>query len=230
MSAKGPRIVAELGRPETASETAARKAASSAAYRGSKTFRNLIVALGVTLLVLVAIVLMVPRGEFPERASIDPTPAASITSETEGREVVLPDLPETWLEATEGNPEPWRVNAAEVSGIEGNRAWTIVYVPDATDYLRVSQAFGTDLNWARAVLGGQSPRDTVVVDGITWDRFVPSNPDSARNVSFALGTQAGEDYVLLYGTAGEQTTTELAELLTDQITTLQNAAPEEDAS
>ena len=43
--AKQPRVVAELGRPETPDETAARKAASSAAYRSSKTVRNLVVAL-----------------------------------------------------------------------------------------------------------------------------------------------------------------------------------------
>ena len=42
--AKQPRVVAELGRPETPDETAARKAASSAAYRSSKTVRNLVVA------------------------------------------------------------------------------------------------------------------------------------------------------------------------------------------
>jgi hypothetical protein len=38
------RVVAELGRPETPEETAARKAESSRVYRSSQNFRNLIAA------------------------------------------------------------------------------------------------------------------------------------------------------------------------------------------
>ena len=50
--ARGPRVVAELGRPETAAETAARKAESSRVYRSSQTTRNLIAALLVTIAML----------------------------------------------------------------------------------------------------------------------------------------------------------------------------------
>ena len=53
----GPRIVAELGRPETPQETADRKAASSARYRSSKTFRNLVAALLITIAVVAVVYL-----------------------------------------------------------------------------------------------------------------------------------------------------------------------------
>ena len=46
MMAQHPRIVAELGRPETPDETASRKAESSRVYRASQNTRNLIVADG----------------------------------------------------------------------------------------------------------------------------------------------------------------------------------------
>ena len=58
----GPRIVAELGRPETASETAARKAENSRLYRQRKTVNNLTLSLLVSLGMVLLIVLIVPRG------------------------------------------------------------------------------------------------------------------------------------------------------------------------
>ena len=72
----GPRIVAELGRPETPQETADRKAASSARYRSSKTFRNLVAALLITIAVVADVYLGVPRGSLaePEPAEV---PAAA---------------------------------------------------------------------------------------------------------------------------------------------------------
>ncbi|HYP73058.1 MAG TPA: DUF4245 domain-containing protein, partial [Microbacterium sp.] len=66
MASGAPRVVAELGRPETPQETADRKAASSAAYRSSKTFRNLIAALLITVAVVAVVYLGVPRGSLAE--------------------------------------------------------------------------------------------------------------------------------------------------------------------
>ena len=72
---KQPPIIAELGRPETPDETAARKAASSKAYRSSQTVRNLVAALAVTLAVVAVIIFAVPRGEPVERAPLDVRPS-----------------------------------------------------------------------------------------------------------------------------------------------------------
>ena len=52
MMAKSPRIVAELGRPETPDETAARKAESSRVHRESQNTRNLVAALIVTIAIV----------------------------------------------------------------------------------------------------------------------------------------------------------------------------------
>ena len=57
------RVVAHLGRPETPQETADRKAEFSARYRNSKTFKNLIAAILVTVAVVFVVVAGVPRGE-----------------------------------------------------------------------------------------------------------------------------------------------------------------------
>ncbi|MEN2740084.1 DUF4245 family protein [Microbacterium sp. X-17] len=210
--ARGPRVVAELGRPETPEETADRKAESSRVYRSSQTFRNLIAALLVTLAVVVVVVLGVPRGDLAPTPTIDVAQAAQSASTDMGRPILVPDVSSTWL-----------VNGAAVAGAE-QPVWTIVYATDGNAFLRVSQAFGAGSDWALTTLAGKRPAGTTTIDGVPWDVWRISDVQSAGNVSFALGTQAGPDYVLVYGNADEATTTALASGLTGQIRGLEGGA------
>lgn len=206
------RVVAELGRPETPDETAARKAESSRIYRSSQTFRNLIAAIIVTVVVVFIVIFGVPRGELPDRESIDPAPVASQASESLGRTVLVPDV-----------PAEWRVNAAEVSSDGGSSAWSIAYVPGEEGFIRFAQAFDTDEVWARSALAGSSPTDSIQIDGVEWDVFEPADPSRAANISYALGTQAGSDYVLLYGAATPDQAAELARIVAPDVKKLQGA-------
>lgn len=209
MSPRGPRVVAELGRPETPQETAERKALSSHAYRSSQTFRHLIAALLVTVAVVVVVVLGVPRGTITPADDIDVVAEAQKMSEAYDRTVLAPDL-----------PADWGVNSAQIEGDEVS-AWTIVYVPDDTSYLRVAQAFDPDASWVSRTLSGATPEGTVTVAGITWDEYEITDPADAGNVSYALATGAGADQILLYGTADAATTAVAAEAVADQIRELQ---------
>lgn len=211
--ARAPRVVAELGRPETPDETAARKAESSRVYRSSQTFRNLIAALLATLAVVVVIALGVPRGEPAPTPPIDVARAAAQASQDYGRAVLSPAVSSSW-----------RVNGADASGGSAP-VWTIVYATDGGAYLRVSQAFDARPDWALSALGGKRPGDTVTLEGITWDRWRIGDPSAAGNVSFALGTQAGSDYVLVSGNADEATASAVAAGLTDQLRTLTKETP-----
>lgn len=206
------RVVAELGRPETPDETAARKAESSRIYRSSQTFRNLIAAIIVTVVVVFIVIFGVPRGELPDRESIDPAPVASQASESLGRTVLVPVV-----------PAEWRVNAAEVSSDGGSSAWSIAYVPGEEGFIRFAQAFDTDEVWARSALAGSSPTDSIQIDGVEWDVFEPADPSRAANISYALGTQAGSDYVLLYGAATPDQAAELARIVAPDVKKLQGA-------
>ena len=209
-----PRVVAELGRPETPDETAARKAESSRIYRSSQTFRNLIAAIIVTVVVVFIVIFGVPRGELPERDSIDPAPIASQASESLGRSVIVPAV-----------PTDWRVNAAEVSSDGGSSAWSIAYVPGKDGFIRFAQSFDTDEAWARSALSGAAPTDTLEIDGIEWDVFEPADPSRAANISYALGTQAGPDYVLLYGAVEPEQAADLAQIVAPEVKKLQESTP-----
>ena len=59
------RVVAELGRPETAEETAARKAENSRNHRSRQTVNNLVYSLLATLGIVVVIVAANDHGPLP---------------------------------------------------------------------------------------------------------------------------------------------------------------------
>lgn len=211
--ASAPRVVAELGRPETPDETAARKAASSHAYRSSQTFRNLIVALLVTLVVVVIVVFGVPRGSLPEQESIDVAAAAAAAQAELGRPLVSPET-----------PEGWRANVAQFE----TGAWVVAFTPDvfASDegFVRVAQGLGADEQWASRTLGGYAPTGSVTIDGIVWDEYdLPGSPPASR-VSYALATQAGTDIVLVYGPTSADDAALIASALADDVRSLRGVS------
>lgn len=215
--ARPPRIVAELGRPETPDEAAARKAESSRVYRSSQTTRNLIAALLVTLGVVLVIVFAVPRGTPPPREPIDVAAVGEAIADAEGRTVLVPEVPTEWL-----------VNRAAVEG-DSLRAWTVVYVPDEdSGFLRFAQGFDADPAWTTRVLSGASVDGTVEIEGIDWDTYAIPDPARAGNVSAALSTQAGPDTVLVYGSADQATLELAAASVADQITALRAEQTEQE--
>lgn len=208
---RGPRVVAGLGRPETPQETADRKAEASRVYRSSQTFRNLIAALIVTVAVVAIIVLAVPRGEPAPRAEIDVAAVAANVEETMGSAVLVPDL-----------PSDWHVNAAELVDA-AVPVWDITVAVPQQGFVHIAQGFDADVQWAPQVLSGIAPTDTTTIDGREWDVFTVKNPSDNANISYALGTQAGTDYVLLYGSLSPEATADLASSLSTQIDDLSEA-------
>ena len=204
--ASGPRVVAELGRPETPEETAARKAESSRVYRSSQTFRNLIAALIVTVAVVAVVYFGVPRGTPPEPEPVD-VPAAAAQAETSaGRTVILPDV-----------PDDWRANSARIE----DGAWRVVYAPPS-GFVRIAQGLGVGETWAANLLGGRAPTDATTIDGIEWDVYTL---DGDKGLTYALATDAGADTVLIYGKMTPETAEIAAEGITDQIRSLREETP-----
>lgn len=213
MNGRAP-VVAELGRPETPEETAARKAASSKAYRSSQTIRNLVAALIATLAVTAIIVFGVPRGSVTPPPPVDLEGLAAEASTAMDRPVIVPEL-----------TAAWRVNAAELQGGPVT-VWDVTIAPSAEDergFLRIAQAFDADAAWAPLRLDSTAASGTVVIDGRDWDEYVLRNPELSANVSYALGTQAGRDYVLVYGSLGPDDTAAFAGSLTPQLDALPEA-------
>lgn len=201
-------IVAELGRPETPAETAARKAASSKAYRSSQTVRSLVAALIATLAIVAVIVFAVPRGEPATTEDIDVAGIAADVESTVGSPVIVPELGSFW-----------RVNAAGLTS-GAPIVWDVTLAPAAQNergFIKLAQAFGTDASWAPQRLNGTAPTDTTTIDGVEWDVYDLGDAGAKQNITYAIGTQAGDDYLLLYGSRSAESTAELAESLLPQI-------------
>lgn len=197
------RVVAELGRPETPAETAARKAESSRVYRGSQTMRNLIAALIATLAVVMIIVFMVPRGEIegPPAADVDST-ATAVEAQLD-TPIISPVVPKSW-----------RANSAKIEG----DIWEIVYAPGkGKGFLRVSQGIGVDAGWAGRELVGAQPTEIVTINGVEWQEYSFRDPTKSGNVSYALSTVAGADSILIFGSSSQKLITKVAKGLTEQI-------------
>lgn len=208
---KNAPIVAELGRPETPEETAARKAESSRVYRSSQNVRSLVAALLVTLAIVAVIVFAVPRGEPASERTIDLPGIAADVESTMSRPVIVPELDDFW-----------RVNDAGLTS-GSTVVWDVTLAPAADDergYIRLAQAFDADSTWAPQRLNGIAATDVVTIDGREWDVYNIGDAGEKQNISYAIGTQAGDDYVLLYGSRSADSTAELAESLTPQITAL----------
>lgn len=207
-SSSQPVIVAELGRPETPEETAARKTRDSQLYRQRKTVNNLVFSLIVTLAVVLVIVLIVPRGvDAWSEHSVDVAQAATATSPTAGHPLVAPDVPEEWL-----------AKQAELRAGPGGEIsyWYIGYTTASESYAAVVQAFTqsggpVDESWISEQLELQTATGTERIGGVEWTVY--DHPErSADQANMIFGLQASIDEVtfLVYGTDTPETLRALA--------------------
>lgn len=196
---KAPTVVAELGRPETPEETAARKATDSRLYRQRKTVNNLVLSLLVSLGLMALIVFMAPgllggKDTFSER-SVDVAELAAAAEPSAGRMLSAPEVPEGWL-----------AKGADLRASDGVNWWRINYTTVDQAFASVTQAFtasGEPVKeaWIEKQLEDQVPTGTETLGGVEWivyDHSDRSAEDS--NMLFGLRAEIGGDTVLVYGT------------------------------
>lgn len=195
---KQPNIVAELGRPETPSETAARKAEQSYLYKKRKTVNNLVFSLLVSVGVMLLIVLIVPRGTDQWSGyEVNVAEAAEQNVVNAGRQLVAPLAPESW-----------KAKQAVLKSEKGSDIlyWFISYTTEHQAYAAVTQAFtksGAEVNetWVAGQLEAQKPTGSEEIAGLTWTVYDHQNRSADEaNVLFALQTEVGDNTVLVYGT------------------------------
>jgi hypothetical protein len=204
-----PRVVAELGRPETPDETASRLAENSRKYRSRKTVNNLVLSLLATLAAVLFIVLIVPRSDTPLDRNIDLNQVATQAQVGVDQKLVNPDL-----------PSGWRANAATWSsgGSDKIPSWYIGLLTPSDQFIGVTQAIDANPTWLAAQLKNQAAGDTVTLDGVTWDVYRNTAPAKDRgNFDYALATESGSSTYVLIGTAPEAELSDLATSLAPQI-------------
>ena len=193
MAERPPRVVAELGRPETPEETAARKAENSLKHRQQQTLKNLVLALGASLLVVLVIVLLVPRTDTPVDRDVDVVSIAEQAQIASDDPLAVPEL-----------PEGWRANAAELrtSAVDDVTAWYVGYLTPSNEYLGMYQGIEANPTWVAGQLARTAATGTTTIDGIEWTVY--DNRESSvdvGNAKYGLTTEAGDSTFVLLGTA-----------------------------
>lgn len=206
-------IVAELGRPETAAETAARKAHDSRMYRQRKTVNNLVFSLLVTLGLVLVIFLAVPRGPggFAD-INVDVVELAGAASPSAGRTLVAPKV-----------DDGWKAKDANLRASDGVTSWKVNYTTAQEAYAAVVQGFTADGSpvpetWTDTQLEQQRPTGSEQLGGIDWIVYdhTDRSPDSS-NMLFGLQGEWEGDTILVYGTDSPATIRVLATQVADSL-------------
>lgn len=202
-----PRVVAELGRPETPDETAARKAENSRNYRKRKTINNLVYSLLVCVALVVVIALAVPRSDTSLLEEVDYHAVAATAQASSDAPLADPELPGSWS-----------ANRAETDTEGGVSSWNIGLITPSDQFIGITQGFDANETWLSDQLRKSAASSTLTVDGVEWTVYDNRERDDVGNVEYALTTEAGTSTFIVFGTATEEEFLTVASALTDQVT------------
>ena len=212
MAQRPQRVVAELGRPETPEETAARKAQNSRLHRQRQTVLNLVLSLGASLLVVLVIVLLVPRSDTAMTRDVDVAPIAEQAQVASDDQLAVAEL-----------PEGWRANAAELrtSQVDKVTAWYVGYLTPSDEYIGMYQGFDANPTWVAGLLARTLATGTTTIDGVEWTVYDNRDTgDDVGNAKYGLTTEAGDSTFVLLGTGMPEEFETLATALTPTIDAL----------
>lgn len=195
--AKQPRVerpvVAELGRPETPQETAARKAETTRTHRASQTVINLVGAVIACLAVVFVLVLVVVR---PAPEPPDPIDYQTVASQAQVNAEVPLIAPEV--------PADWYANSARLETVGGVQTWYIGLITGSEGFIALNQGIEANPTWQSNLLEGQQPTGESTIAGLDWELYDSRDLSDAGNLAFAMTTSIDGSVIVLYGTASDE--------------------------
>ncbi|MHB1234805.1 MAG: DUF4245 family protein [Microbacteriaceae bacterium] len=186
------RIVAELGRPETAEEAAARKASATASHRANQTVRNLVLSLLASLAVVLALVLVAVQPNLSPRAPIDYRAIAASAQVDASRPLASPVL-----------PKGWAANAAQIRPSATGKTvdWYIGFITPSRQFIGMSQGILAGPSWTAAQLAGHAATSAITIGTSRWSVYdYRTNPGRSANLAYAMSTSTASGSIVLYGT------------------------------
>ena len=172
---------------------------SAAKHRAKQTVRNLILSLLVSLGLMVALVLGVPRDDSNRVNPVDYAQIAQEAEATVNKTVLAPTVPADWYS-----------NGARLENELDVQSWYIGFVTPDNQFIGMNQAFESNPSWLALTLQGNWQDGEVVLDGKTWQiwpTLTPSNPPGTKEYAMVhehegsavviFGTAKKEDFILL---------------------------------
>lgn len=204
---RAPRVVAELGRPETPEETAARKAENSRRHRSNQTLLNLVLALAASLAVVLFLVLVVVRPDGTPPPAVNYRSDAVESQAEAGHTLAAPTLPSTWKANNDG------LN----TGSDGVVAWSIGLITPSQEFIGVIQGIKANPTWLANQLQAAESTGNVTIDGVRWKVYDRRTAADAGNFAYSLSTVTGVSSIVLHGTASRAEFATLAKAVTTQL-------------
>jgi hypothetical protein len=203
------RVVAELGRPETPEETAARKAENSRAHRANQTTRNLILALLASLAIVLFTVLVVVR---PGTDLVTPVDYKTVAAQAQK------DVSDTL--ASPNLPTGWRSNDAELKTDSGKTVtWYIGLITPKQQFIALEQGIHTSDTWFGSLLGKAQATGHVTIAGTRWTIYNQRTASGVGNFPYSLAATINGSRVVLHGSADDAEFSELASAVAAQLAT-----------
>jgi hypothetical protein len=211
---KPQRIVAELGRPETPDETAARKAENSRAHRANQTTRNLILALLASLAVVLFVVLVVIRPDNTSVKYVNYRSVAASAQPSVSQPLVAPALPATW-----------KSNSAVLKDGDGDgTTWYVGLITPKQQFIAIEEGISTGDTWFGSLLGKAQPTGHATIAGVRWTIYDQRTTADSGNFQYSLTATVAHIHFVLHGSAAgtahvpaeyAQVATGVAQFLTD---------------
>jgi hypothetical protein len=197
---KPPRVVAELGRPETPDETAARKAENSRAHRANQTTRNLILALLASLVVVLFTVLVVVRPDQATPVDVNWTKVAQQSQQGITDPLVAPSLSKSW-----------KANDAEVKpGPQTGNVWYIGFITPKQQFIALEQGVDQNDAWVGSLLGQVRSTGHTTIEGIDWTIYDQRTASNAGNFQYSMTATFDATHYVLHGSASKAEFVDLA--------------------
>lgn len=195
----GRPIVAELGRPETDDERAARVAENRRKRRANQSSTNLLLSIAASLLIVLFLVVVTVR-EDPTPESVDYRATAQQAEAGLGMPVVAPELPEGWY-----------ANRADLGSDGSVQEWYVGLITGEDRFIGVLQGFDANPTWLDEALRQPSGQgESVEIGGVEWTLYDRREVEGAGNRGYALVTETTGSTLVLYGTASESEFAQLA--------------------
>ena len=206
MTPKEPAIVAELGRPETADETAQRKAENSRKHRANQTALNLVGATVASLAIVAFLIIVVVRPTPAPAESIDYITIAGQAQVNSDQPLLAPVLPDTW-----------GANDARFESRSQVPTWYIGFVTPKTQFIALNQGIDANPTWQATVLDNATETGSVTIDGVTWTVFDQRDSASPGNCAYSMATTFGDSTIVLHGTASDSEFEALATAISPEL-------------
>ena len=187
---KEPAVVAELGRPETPEETAARKAENSRRHRSNQTLLNLVVALIASLGIVLFLVVVVVRPDSATRPAIDYVAVAADAQGATSEPLIVPAL-----------PDGWTANDARLETKSGVLDWYVGFLTPSVQFIALEQGVDGNPTWLATILESAQPTGTTSIDGLDWSIYDRRDVKDPGNFAYSMSTTSAGSTIVLHGTA-----------------------------